>query len=191
LDRELRKLIPQGTCSFCGRPFELGSSTMGGFDARDNVVLACEGCVNQVAEIFAVGLELTGEHFAAAHAADAARYSGISGYILPDFAERFDRLWFEQNPKRAHRVRLAFPGEIAVEDAARHALIIVRQVKPAFRVKAVFGFHDAAPPRICCRPLPWKSSAPPTAAGTTAGTTILASGSAERLSLDPLPLYVF
>jgi hypothetical protein len=54
-----------------------------------------------------------------------------------------DRLWFEGNPKRSHRVRMPFTGEfdeLGANAPAGHALIIlVRQVKPGTRAR--HGFY--------------------------------------------------
>jgi hypothetical protein len=50
-----------------------------------------------------------------------------------------DRIWFEQNPTRTHRMRMAFPGEVDEEVArtpAGHAPItLVRQVEPGSRLR--------------------------------------------------------
>jgi hypothetical protein len=50
-----------------------------------------------------------------------------------------DRIWFEQNPTRSHRMRTPFPGELdGVEiQAERRAIVLVRQVEPGSRLRAV------------------------------------------------------
>jgi hypothetical protein len=49
-----------------------------------------------------------------------------------------DRVWFERNPERAHRVRTPFPNEVeAANTPAGHTLLIfVRQVEPGARMRA-------------------------------------------------------
>jgi hypothetical protein len=73
------------------------------------------------------------------------RYGGINRITRPVFAEHpwktDDRIWFEQNPTRSHRMRQLFPGE-ADEEAAEtppdHApIMLVRQVQPGDRVRAL------------------------------------------------------
>jgi hypothetical protein len=53
-----------------------------------------------------------------------------------------DREWFKRNPSRAHRMRLAYPGELEDEttkDRAGHTrIMLVRQVEPGNRVKNDF-----------------------------------------------------
>jgi hypothetical protein len=53
-----------------------------------------------------------------------------------------DRIWFERNPTRTHRVRVAFPGEAdaaAAQAPADHVLVIpVRQLEPGFRIRGGF-----------------------------------------------------
>jgi hypothetical protein len=49
VDRELRKLVGRSTCSICGISLQHNSRTTGGLDIHNNVVLAGECCVNQVA----------------------------------------------------------------------------------------------------------------------------------------------
>ena len=50
-----------------------------------------------------------------------------------------DRDWFERNPKRSHRVRVPFPGEVDEEVANTPAgtvlMMIVRQIKPGVRIR--------------------------------------------------------
>jgi hypothetical protein len=54
-----------------------------------------------------------------------------------------DRVWFKENPKRSHRIRMPFTGEfdeLGAKVPAGHALIIlVRQVKPGTRTR--HGFY--------------------------------------------------
>jgi hypothetical protein len=150
LERGLHKLFLRGVCSFCGSDFKPGTSSAGGFDARGNVVLACESCVGRVAEIFSFGLELSGDHPALARLNDAARRGGINIPIKSELGERpwkdADRIWFARNPKRAHHARVPFPGEFdeeAAEIPAEYALIVlVRQVEPGSRIRTVFYPHN-------------------------------------------------
>jgi hypothetical protein len=86
--------------------------------------------------------------------ADVERHGGIDLPIKPELAERpwkdDDRIWFERNPKRAHRARLPFPGEadqeVAEVPAGWALVLLLRQVEPGTRLKA--GFYllaDALP----------------------------------------------
>ena len=50
-----------------------------------------------------------------------------------------DNSWFEQNPKRSHRARLAFPGEfdeVGTIPAEYELVVLVRQVEPSSRLSA-------------------------------------------------------
>jgi hypothetical protein len=85
VDRQLRRLLRRDVCSICGNTFKHNSRTAAGFDARGNVVLAGECCIDRVAQIFWAGVystrhydflppakprnELTGEEIADAIAA--------------------------------------------------------------------------------------------------------------------------
>jgi hypothetical protein len=57
-----------------------------------------------------------------------------------------DRNWFEQNPKRSHRMRAPLPGELdGVEiPADRVPIVLVRQVAPGSRIRGVLHFGDGA-----------------------------------------------
>jgi hypothetical protein len=76
---------------------------------------------------------------------DIERRGGIDTPVTPVLSEHpwksDDRDWFAQNPKRSHRLRQPFPGEAdeeAAETEAGHALIIlVRQVEPGARTRAL------------------------------------------------------
>jgi hypothetical protein len=52
-----------------------------------------------------------------------------------------DRIWFEQNPRHTHRIRAPFPGEldgkVPKPPASYTPLVLLRQVKPGSRLKAV------------------------------------------------------
>jgi hypothetical protein len=152
LERALPKLFERNVCSFCGNPFPHASATAGGFDAAGNVVLSGECCVRRVAQIFTVGLALTGEQIVAAHQkatvgkirGDAERHGGVGRPPEVNFVDSpwkdDDRDWFERNQKRTHRVRLPFAGEVDEEVASNPAgtvlMMIVRQVKPGYRNRA-------------------------------------------------------
>jgi hypothetical protein len=141
LDRALHKLMQRDRCSICGSPFQCNS--FGGFDAQGNVALVGECCIDRVPTVFSLGLIVTGEQL------DAACQKAQTNEIL-DNAERYgglgrpsevnltgsvwkndDRIWFEQNPSRAHRLRPPFPGEMdetaadECELAVAHALFEV------------------------------------------------------------------
>jgi hypothetical protein len=148
----LPKLFERNVCSFCGSSFPHASATAGGFDAAGNVVLSGECCVRRVAQIFTVGLALTGEQIAAAHQKatvdkireDAERHGGVGRPPEVNFVDSpwkdDDRDWFERNQKRTHRIRWPFPGEVDEEVASTPAgtvlMMIVRQVKPGYRYQA-------------------------------------------------------
>jgi hypothetical protein len=52
-----------------------------------------------------------------------------------------DRTWFEQNPRHTHRIRAPFPGEldgkVPKPPASYTPLVLLRQVQPGSRLKAV------------------------------------------------------
>jgi hypothetical protein len=52
-----------------------------------------------------------------------------------------DRTWFEQNPKRSHRMRAPFPGELdgAKIPTDRKVIVLLRQVEPGQRLKVAFA----------------------------------------------------
>ena len=56
-----------------------------------------------------------------------------------------DRIWFEQNRERSHRVRMPFPGEYDAEAAKAptgHVLIVlVRQVEPGMRIRPAVSLN--------------------------------------------------
>jgi len=55
IDRQLRKLLHQDTCSVCGNPHKHNSQTTSGLDAQGNVVVAGKCCASQVAMVFGLG----------------------------------------------------------------------------------------------------------------------------------------
>jgi hypothetical protein len=149
VDRQLHKLFQRGVCSICSSPFKHNSCTASGFDAHGKVVLAGECCLDRVAQIFALGLELTGEHIAAIQqkaAIDKILHvcGGVSGAPKVNLHEQpwktDDSLWFKQNPTRSHRVRMPFPGEADKEAAETPAgqvlLMLTQQVEPGVRIRA-------------------------------------------------------
>jgi hypothetical protein len=104
-----------------------------------------------------LGLELS-EQIAAAHqkaAVDemfdiAKRHGGLGCPAEVNLRDspwkKADCEWFERNPKRAHRMRMLFPGE-ADEEAAKtpagYALVVlVRQVAPGLRPRVLFCLDD-------------------------------------------------
>jgi hypothetical protein len=149
VDRDMRKLLGRGVCSFCGRSFKPDDATCGGFDAHGNTVLTSECCIKQVAKIWSLGLDLglTGDQLTAAYREatdDAKQRAGIKHPLQPNpFDSAWkddDRQWFEQNPSRAHRIRPPFPGEadeaVAEAPAGCQLLMLVRQIEPGRRVRA-------------------------------------------------------
>jgi hypothetical protein len=74
------------------------------------------------------------------------RHGGIDHITKAVFAEHpwksDDRDWFEQNSKRSHRLRQPFPGELdelPKPQPESMRLIVVRQVRPGDRVKALIS----------------------------------------------------
>lgn len=67
-------------------------------------------------------------------------------------ASEGDRIWFEANPHRRHRIRLYIPGEglpLQSDPAPRpgHGLFVaVKQVEPGFRVR--LSFHAEGEPGL-------------------------------------------
>jgi hypothetical protein len=158
VDRALRKPMRRETCSVCGTPFEPNTSTAAGFDARGNAAVAGECCVGKLTEIFGLGLNLplstsTGATDEA-RIADIGRRSGVDCALQVNLSDSpwkdDDRIWFEQNPTRTHRMRMPFPGEYDAE--ARDAppghvlLVLVRQVEPGSRIRpGVYLDNDLLP----------------------------------------------
>ena len=143
VDRALRKLMRRETCSVCGTPFEPNTSTAAGFDARGNAAVAGECCVGKLTEIFGLGLNLplstsTGATDEA-RIADIGRRSGVDCALQVNLSDSpwkdDDRIWFEQNPTRTHRMRMPFSGEYDAEalDAPPG-----RQVEPGSRIRPRF-----------------------------------------------------
>jgi hypothetical protein len=56
VDRALRKLIRRNVCSLCGGSFRHNSPTATSFNMQGDAVVACERCIDRLAEIFAMGL---------------------------------------------------------------------------------------------------------------------------------------
>jgi hypothetical protein len=63
-----------------------------------------------------------------------------------------DRKWFERNRRRAHRIRLPFPGEddgeVENTSAGHIMLMFVRQTEPGTRLKFNFCFCMRFPPPL-------------------------------------------
>jgi hypothetical protein len=99
-------------CSLCGRSFRHGERTRtGSVKGRLHVVGEC--CGSRVEWIFALGIYLIVDQPEPAHVRD-------------------DREWFEQHPRRTHRLRPAHPSEAAARWVA------VRQVRPGYRHRVGF-----------------------------------------------------
>ena len=150
VNRALSKLFRRDNCSICGAPFKHNSPTAPGLDARGHVVLAGECCANKVAQIFGMSLYQSTGSGTDRIVDDMMRHGGdmpiIPKLVLGDHAWKTDdRLWFERNPKRSHRIRMPFPGEAdqqAVGSPSGSTLmILVRQLAPGSRAR----------PAACCR----------------------------------------
>jgi hypothetical protein len=162
VDRALRKLFHRNACSFCGEGFKHNHPSAAGFDAHGNVALVGECCINRIVKIFGMGLELSGEHLAAAYQKaeadrirdNAERRGGVGRPPEVNFVDSLwkedDRAWFERNRGRAHRVRMPFPGEANKEAAnlsAGQALVmLVRQIEPGARLRAAVFLDANLPP---------------------------------------------
>ena len=150
VDRQLRRLMRRDTCSVCGNPFEPNTATATGFDTGGNVAVVGECCAGKLTEIFGLGLSFplptsTGPTDEA-RIADIRRRSGVDCALQVNPSDGpwkdDDRIWFEQNPTRAHRMRPPFPGEYdaeALDSPPGHVLIVlVRQVEPGSRIRPGF-----------------------------------------------------
>jgi hypothetical protein len=89
-----------------------------------------------------VGLDLPLPAGAADELADLMKRSGVEGMFQvnpPDGPwKEDDRLWFEQNPARSHRLRPPFACESDQEAPAGCTLLVaVRQVEPGCRLRPV------------------------------------------------------
>jgi hypothetical protein len=92
-------------CTECKRPFKDREATTGGRVGRRWAYVA-DCCLDRLTEIHGVGL------FVALSPGEA------------------DRIWFEQNPRRSHRIRRVLEGEFAGTDAT---WAVVRQLEPGVR----------------------------------------------------------
>jgi hypothetical protein len=150
IDRALRKLFQRDACSLCGESFKHYSATAAGFDAQGNVVLAGGCCASRVATVFGMGLyiernDLTGTD----NVLDDIVRRGGGAPVDPKLNLRDspwksdDVAWFTRNPRRSHRVRMPLPGEADKESAETPAgqvlIVLVRQVEPSLRIRAVVG----------------------------------------------------
>lgn len=76
-------------------------------------------------------------------------------------ASEDDARWFRENPRRSHRIRPPVPGEFGIKDphTAKPLTrwVMVRQVKPGFRMRMSFAmsgapaFTETAAKAICDR----------------------------------------
>lgn len=75
--------------------------------------------------------------------ADVEKRGGVARVTAANVLDhpwmRDDRDWFKQNPTRSHRMRMPFPGELdgVKIPAGRTVIILVRQVAPGQRIRAV------------------------------------------------------
>ena len=59
-----------------------------------------------------------------------------------------DRLWFQRNPARSHRIRFPIGGERRIKREYPRgvaAMVAVRQVKPGARLRVSFGWRGPEP----------------------------------------------
>lgn len=78
-----------------------------------------------------------------------------------EVASQDDARWFSQNPRRSHRIRPPVPGEFGIREPHTPKpltrWVIVRQVKPGFRMRMSFAicgtpaFTETAGKAICDR----------------------------------------
>jgi hypothetical protein len=152
VDRALRKLIHRNACSVCGAPFKPNTGTATGLDASGAVALAGECCIGKLTEIFGLGLDFplpANTRPTSEQIADIGRRSGVDCTLAVNPSDGpwkdDDRIWFEQNRGRSHRVRMPFPGERDEEVAKTptgHALIVlVRQVEPGMRIRPAVSLN--------------------------------------------------
>jgi hypothetical protein len=133
VNKALPKLLARDACSLCGRPLQSGCIA-GGFDAKGNLALTGACCTNQLVEIFMLGYDFllpASVEPTAGQLADFKRRSGLDDKLQLNPSDGpwkdADRIWFEQNPTRSHRLRLPFSGEFdaqAAEAPADHALLV-------------------------------------------------------------------
>jgi len=143
VDRAMRKLIRRNACSVCGAPFGPSTGTAAGFDVRGSVALVGECCAGKLTEIFGQGFNFPLPTSTTSEFADIWRRSGVDCALQVNLSDSpwkdDDRIWFEQNPTRAHRMRMPFPGEYDAEahDAPPGQVLIVlaRQVEPGSRIR--------------------------------------------------------
>jgi hypothetical protein len=114
--RRFKKLIERAgdKCTLCRKPLGTGTYT-GRRRGRAEYVSEC--CVDRLDLIDGVGF------FVSLSPGDA------------------DRIWFEQNPRRSHRIRRALEGEFAGTDAT---WAIIRQLEPGIRHRRGFKLPDGA-----------------------------------------------
>lgn len=78
--------------------------------------------------------------------------AGIDGALIADYSRQpwkdDDRRWFETHPRRTHRRRPMSPGELPLKRLpdGTVAVVIVRQVEPGIRVKALCATPLDKPP---------------------------------------------
>ena len=143
--RALFKLSLREACSICGRALRADEPTAGGFDANGSVAVAGECCTDRLAQIFTIGVGFELPH----DVADVARCGGVDRPLQVSRVDGQwkddDRVWFEQNPKRSHRMRALFPGEfdgkIAEVSTGNIPIVLVRQVTPGSRLKGALGIN--------------------------------------------------
>jgi len=146
IERELRKLIRHNVCSICGSSFKHNTCTASGLDAQGNVTLAGECCIEKVTESFGLGFVVGTDD---KQLANIVRRSGVDCPLQanpPDGPWKDDdRSWFERNPKRSHRVRMPFPGEIdnvvVGTPVGRVLIMLVRQIEPGRRLRGAIAIN--------------------------------------------------
>jgi hypothetical protein len=132
LHRQLRKVMKRdsGRCSLCHKDFPHNSQIYGGVMTDRSVAIVGSCCRSKLEWVGVIGVHVSYE----------------------DAWKADDAAWFKANPKRSHRLRPAFLGELATHwefEAMPHheTQFVIRQLKPGQRIKTVF-YRDARAPTI-------------------------------------------
>jgi hypothetical protein len=154
VERAIARLMQKDgdRCSLCHAGFTNNSVTYGGIGRDDRPALVGDCCMDKLRWIMTCGL------YFAPHceiAADLARKAGLStvGIVSAGVSPLScdDRKWFAANPQRSHRLRPAFPGELAASrvsipmPSGHEVQYLVRQVEPGKRIRLPFCRDIACP----------------------------------------------
>src|SRR5438045_6749507 len=69
-------------------------------------------------------------------------------FIRSETPRENDRAWFESHPERQFRLRLPEPGERDELGNPHEGMVLVRQLKPGFRVRRAIPFPMLLPPSV-------------------------------------------